>query len=575
MDEILDTIREELRELYLNDPRMLVVTWSGGKDSSLMLTLLWEAVESIPLELRTKTIHIICSDTGVETPAMTEYVHRNLIKIQKFADRGTKTSNGPLPFKVHLVSPKLKNSFWYKVFGRGTLVPTGNVRSRWCTGHLKITPSLQILNELVVNSPVQLGQEHNVILMLGVRDEESARRRASIRAHEVTPGSKWAKHSEINQIICYHPIKEVTSDEVFFALLDRGKLPYGLDVQEMTIQYGEAMLECGIKTSKNEQGASCGSAGSRSGCWTCGLSKPDDPMLIQLIKDGKEDYVHLLEWKKLMLKMRNDIRFREVLPRQQFNKKLKGLEVKRQNQNQIGFLDEMEEYKYTHYFESFQRANYEEYAPGAMTVMGRRILLEYLLYIQEQTGYTLIKEHEIDAILQCWYEIDKITVKREDLSPAPFDYDGELVFLPNKEVNEKLTLNPNPVFYITIDLNMEEAVLFEFLKERQQVTGKSYFFFPSAQEFKEHKVVWNKSTFVVCGKGIETQLKAAEEIYKWLGWKFGSFTEKTKKVAINFLILSALREGWTESQMKKYESLPAPDVMNLFEQSNGRFSLCI
>lgn len=139
---------------------------SGGNDSSLMLSLLWEAVESIPLELRTKMIHVICSVTGVETPAMTEYVHRCLLKIQENANRGSKTSNGPLPFTTHLVTPNLKNSFWYKVLGRGTLVPTGNVRTRWCTGHLKITPALETLSYIVAKTPIQLGQEHNVILMM-------------------------------------------------------------------------------------------------------------------------------------------------------------------------------------------------------------------------------------------------------------------------------------------------------------------------------------------------------------------------------------------------------------------------
>lgn len=306
-----------------------------------------------------------------------------------------------------------------------------------------------------------------------------------------------------------------------------------------------------------------------------GLSKPEDPMLVQLIKDGREDYVHLLEWKKLMLRMRNDIRYREVLPRQLFKKKLKELEIKRQNGNQIGFLEEMDEHKHIHHYETFNRASYEEYAPGAMTVMGRRILLEYLLYIQLQTGYTLIREHEIDAILHFWYEVDGISVSREELSPAPFDYDGELIFLPNKEINEKLTRNPNPVFYITVDLNMEEATLFEFLKGRQQVTGKSYFFFPASFEINQYKVVWNQSTFVVCGRGITTNIEASEEVYKWLGWSYGSFTEKTKKVAINYLILSALRDGWTSSQEEEKKTFPIPDDSNLFGQTKGMFSVLI
>jgi DNA sulfur modification protein DndC len=569
MFDIFDEIRDEMKEVYLKDQKPIIVAFSGGKDSSLVLTLLWQMLEELPLEQRTKTVHVIVADTGVETPAMTDYIHRTVTKIQRYAERGTKTSNGPLPIKTHLVRPQLKNSFWYKVLGKGTLVPTGNVRHRWCTAHLKIIPTQKVIQDIIRQSPVSIGEE--ATLWLGVRNEESARRRASISEHELSPESKWARHSDFESVLCYHPIKFVTSDEVFFYLLELGRLPYGVDVEDLVVQYGEGILECGMKTS-NDQGISCGAAGNRQGCWTCGLVNGNDPMLLRHVEEGKEDYRYLLEWKNLMLSMRNDIRYREILPRPQLKKKLKEMVKDQEKMNQLCLFD-TEETKYEHRYETFKRAIYEEYTPGAMTVEGRRILLEYLLYIQEKTGYTLISEIEILVVLNCWQETDGITVHRHELIPRKYEYDGELIFLPNKQINIAKTKNKNPVFYITIELNMEEGDLFAFLKKRQIATGKSYFFFPAVQDFKEEGVVWNKATFIICKEGINDQLQAAEEIYKWLGWYYGHFTEETKKAAINHLILNALSEGITNR--KKRNKIEQDYQTFIREQENGQLSLII
>lgn len=99
---------------------------------------------------------------------------------------------------------------------------------------------------------------------------------------------------------------------------------------------------------------------------------------------------------------------------------------------------------------------------------------------------------------------------------------------------------------MTIELNKEESELYRFLKERQKINQTSIFFFPACQEFKDRKLVWNKATFVICQEGITNQIAAAEYVYKWLGWEYGKFTKETKAAAINFLILSALTEGFGE-----------------------------
>jgi DNA sulfur modification protein DndC len=61
--EEIERLSEEIRELYCLDgiPWVLGVSW--GKDSSCILQLIWNAISQLPLERRTKPIHVITTDT--------------------------------------------------------------------------------------------------------------------------------------------------------------------------------------------------------------------------------------------------------------------------------------------------------------------------------------------------------------------------------------------------------------------------------------------------------------------------------------------------------------------------------
>ena len=85
----------------------------------------------------------------------------------------------------------------------------------------------------------------------------------------------------------------------------------------------------------------------------------------------------------------------------------------------------------------FDRTEKGEYAPGGLTVEGRRMLLEYLLFTQQEMNTSLISEEEIEAVLQAWYETDGIRVYRDELVPVHHAYLGELVFKPDCTINEE------------------------------------------------------------------------------------------------------------------------------------------
>src|SRR5258707_529983 len=64
----VDALLSEIRELYLADGTPWVVGYSGGKDSTATLQLVWLAIAGLEPTARTKPIHVISTDTLVENP---------------------------------------------------------------------------------------------------------------------------------------------------------------------------------------------------------------------------------------------------------------------------------------------------------------------------------------------------------------------------------------------------------------------------------------------------------------------------------------------------------------------------
>ena len=64
----INNLLEEIRELYCADDIPWVVGYSGGKDSTAVLQLVWLALTKLPIEKRKKKIHVISTDTLVENP---------------------------------------------------------------------------------------------------------------------------------------------------------------------------------------------------------------------------------------------------------------------------------------------------------------------------------------------------------------------------------------------------------------------------------------------------------------------------------------------------------------------------
>ena len=106
-------ISHSLRQLYLEDERPWLVGFSGGKDSTMLASLIFDAVLSIPVEQRKKPISVLCTDTRVEIPAIGEMSEGTLDRMWKFSEQ-----NG-LNIDANLLKPLIEESFWVNIIGRG------------------------------------------------------------------------------------------------------------------------------------------------------------------------------------------------------------------------------------------------------------------------------------------------------------------------------------------------------------------------------------------------------------------------------------------------------------------------
>src|SRR5215831_12944058 len=108
----------EIQQVYLSDRRPWVVGYSGGKDSTCALQMVWTALAGLDPEQRQKPIYVISSDTLVETPVIVRYIDVTLERIQTAAQ-----AQG-LPIKTEKVTPTTERSFWVNLIGRGYPAPS-------------------------------------------------------------------------------------------------------------------------------------------------------------------------------------------------------------------------------------------------------------------------------------------------------------------------------------------------------------------------------------------------------------------------------------------------------------------
>jgi DNA sulfur modification protein DndC len=275
----LEEIYREVQAVYLQDSRPWVIGFSGGKDSTCALQLVWNAVEALPRKKRVKEIHVISSDTLVETPVIVDLIDKSLERIRDAA------TARELPITATKVQPTIGETFWVNLIGRGYPAPYRNFR--WCTDRMKIQPADRFILEKVSKSG-------EVIVVLGVRKQESMTR-AQVMSLARIKGSLLSRHRTLPGTFVYTPIADFSVDDVWGYLLQNPN-PWGNNNRDLLALYKSANAgECPLVV--DETTPSCGN--SRFGCWVCTVVSKDHAM--EALVDGGEDWMlPLLEFRNLL-----------------------------------------------------------------------------------------------------------------------------------------------------------------------------------------------------------------------------------------------------------------------------------
>lgn len=290
--EIARKTIEKLKEQYFADNRPWVVTYSGGKDSTTVLHLVIVMLQELHDEGKdNKDVYVVSSDTTVEMPVIETYTNRRLEQITKFANESD------LKISCHKLEPKIEESFWTLMLGKGYPAPTSSFR--WCTERMKISPATEFLKGLV-------NKHQSILMLLGVRTDESIARANSIEGR-VLNHRGLSVHDSIPNAYVLSPIKYWTNEEVW-TYLGKNPFPWG-DHSYMMSLYDKGSGEGDCNIALNPESPSCGK--TRFGCWVCTVVEKDRSME-GMLKNGEEWMKPLWEYREKLYAYRNDIEKRDT-----------------------------------------------------------------------------------------------------------------------------------------------------------------------------------------------------------------------------------------------------------------------
>lgn len=281
--ENIDGLITTIQNLYLSDDIPWMIGYSGGKDSTAAVQLVWMAIEALPENQRNKPIHIMNTDTLVESPVVAKWVEKSLEAMRVAA------TDRRLPFIPERLIPDYNNTFWVNLIGRG--YPFPRMKYRWCTDRLKIQP----VNNFIKNKIAEHGE---IILVLGTRKQESSRRnRTMTNLEKKRVRELLSPNPTLANELVFSPLESWSNDDVWVFLMQY-KNPWGYSNQELLTMYKGATAdnECPLMVDKDLP--SCGK--SRFGCWVCTMVESDKSMEAMIANDEEK------EWMTPLLEFRNE-----------------------------------------------------------------------------------------------------------------------------------------------------------------------------------------------------------------------------------------------------------------------------
>ena len=270
---------ELIQRIYKRDDRPWYLGFSGGKDSSAVLKLVFSAISKLkPNEIK-KPIFVVYCDTGVEMPLMRALVNKTFRKLR------IECKDKNLPIIPKKVFPPIKDRYFVKVIGRGYPPPTNIFR--WCTDRLRVNPIKKFIDS---------SSEERVVI-LGTRYNESSQRDRTLKKYQSE--EEYFQKSKNKNIKIFCPIINYSTEDVWSSIMKIKELK-SVDEENLSKVYKHASGEC--PTYREEKGSPCGKG--RFGCWTCTVVRRDKAME-NLIEEGYTDLQPLLEYKYWLMSVRD------------------------------------------------------------------------------------------------------------------------------------------------------------------------------------------------------------------------------------------------------------------------------
>lgn len=352
-------IIENVKNEYLSEKQDFpwIIGFSGGKDSTLVAHIVFEALFEVPPTYRTRKVYFVSNDTLVESPLVVNHMKKVLEQIEVAGQSFS------LPISTKITTPKDNQTFWTLLIGKG--YPSPNRSMRWCTDRLKIQPT----STFILDKVSEFGK---AIVVLGVRKSESNTRKQSIEKHQNLKDSNLTPHGSLPGALIYRPIVDLTTDDVWEILASKNPAWGGSHNELIQLYRDAAGGECPIVLSE-EEAPGCGTNSSRFGCWTCTVVDKDKS-LQGFVDIGKTEFQHLLDFRDWLKSIRDLDEYRQL---------------KRRNGTITFKLDKNGDNKHI---------------KGPFTLNARKMILEKLLAVQSEYGEELISENEVNIIYKIWQE---------------------------------------------------------------------------------------------------------------------------------------------------------------------------
>ena len=399
----IEKLSKEIKQLYCLDDIPWVLGYSGGKDSTTVVQLIWYAIAELPPEKRTKKIYVITTDTLVENPIVSTWVRQSLKQMKSAA------IEQQLPIEPYMLYPDVKDTFWVNLMGKGYPAPRHGFR--WCTERLKILPSNRFVRDMVrING--------EVILILGTRKAESIKRAVSMEKHEIGRMSDRLNNnsSSIKSLLyqspslpnslIYSPIEDWRTDEVWI-YLNQWANPWENSNKDLFTMYRGATADNECPLVVDTSTPSCGS--SRFGCWVCTMVSQDKSMEAMIQNDEEK------EWMQPLLDIRNELDIKNDRPKRDFRRIYGRVELFERNMGDDKTSVEPIPGPYT----KFWREHWLRRVLEAQTQIRKTAPLE-------MRDITLITPEELSEIRRIWLEQkhefdDSLPRIYEEVTGEPFE----------------------------------------------------------------------------------------------------------------------------------------------------------